>query len=140
MPLKISLKPDERMIVNGAIIRNGSSQRQAILIENTASILRQCDIMQEAQARQTVSGDIYFKMQACLIDKSVSDTLLPEIHSSIARLAGAVRSEYFEALMTAGTQISCGRYYKAMQAMRPVLKYEESLNLAVSQKTEGPEP
>ncbi|MCP4374071.1 MAG: flagellar protein FlbT, partial [Deltaproteobacteria bacterium] len=42
MALKITLKPNERMIIDGAVITNGSTVTDFI-IENKVPILRQSD-------------------------------------------------------------------------------------------------
>ena len=45
MPLKLSLKPGETFVVNGAVVRNGE-RRGILLLENRARVLREKDIMQ----------------------------------------------------------------------------------------------
>jgi flagellar protein FlbT len=40
MPLKLSLKPGERFVVNGAVLQNGD-RRAVLLLQNKASILRE---------------------------------------------------------------------------------------------------
>jgi len=49
MPLTINLKPKERLIVNGVVIENSAAPAK-ILIHNTASLLREKDILTEEQA------------------------------------------------------------------------------------------
>jgi flagellar protein FlbT len=45
MALKISLKPGEKFVVNGAVIANGD-RRANLIIQNKVSILREKDILQ----------------------------------------------------------------------------------------------
>ncbi|MCF8128900.1 MAG: flagellar biosynthesis repressor FlbT, partial [Deltaproteobacteria bacterium] len=49
MPLKITLKPNERMIIDGAVIRNDSTTCD-LIIENKVTLLREKDIMSEKGA------------------------------------------------------------------------------------------
>ncbi|MFN9357685.1 MAG: flagellar biosynthesis repressor FlbT, partial [Alphaproteobacteria bacterium] len=42
MPLKLSLKPGEKFVCNGAVLTNGD-RRVSLVIENKASILRDKD-------------------------------------------------------------------------------------------------
>ena len=49
MPLKLTLKPEEKVVINGAVLANGPS-KTTLSIENSAIILRQKDIMQESDA------------------------------------------------------------------------------------------
>ena len=45
MALKLTLKPGERFVVNGAVIANGD-RRSSLILHNKAAILREKDIMQ----------------------------------------------------------------------------------------------
>ena len=44
MPLKLSLKPGETFVVNGAVVSNGE-RHGALLLETQARILREKDLM-----------------------------------------------------------------------------------------------
>ena len=48
MPLKLSLKPNEKIVLNGAVVQNGD-RRTTLLLQNKASVLREKDIMQLVQ-------------------------------------------------------------------------------------------
>lgn len=47
MPLRITLKPHERVIINGAMIRNGD-RNSYILVETQCRFLRESDFVDEA--------------------------------------------------------------------------------------------
>ena len=49
MPLKLSLKPGEKFVLNGAVMTNGD-KRASLVIQNKASLLREKDIMQREDA------------------------------------------------------------------------------------------
>lgn len=49
MPLRITLKPFERLIINGALIKNGS-RNSDFLIENQCKFLREGEIIHESEA------------------------------------------------------------------------------------------
>ena len=49
MPLRLELKPFERLIINGALIRNGD-RRSAFLIETQCKFLRESEIITESEA------------------------------------------------------------------------------------------
>ena len=53
MPLKLSLKPGETFVVNGAVVRNGD-RRGVLLLENQARVLREKDILHPADATTPV--------------------------------------------------------------------------------------
>ncbi|NJR20223.1 MAG: flagellar biosynthesis repressor FlbT, partial [Hyphomonadaceae bacterium] len=53
MPLKLSLKPNEKIVLNGAVVQNGD-RRTTLLLQNKASVLREKDIMQIEEANTPV--------------------------------------------------------------------------------------
>lgn len=67
MALKISLKPGEKLIVGGAVVKNGDNKAE-LFIENKVLLLREKDIMGEKDAR-TVAEKIYFTVQLMYIDQ-----------------------------------------------------------------------
>lgn len=66
MALKISLKPGEKIIVNGAVICN-CERRASLLIQNRTAILREKDLMREEDA-DTVIKRIYFAVMSSCLD------------------------------------------------------------------------
>ena len=68
MALKLSLKPGERLVLNGAVLQNGD-RRGVILLQNKASVLREKDIMQEDEANSP-SRRIYFAVMMMYIDEA----------------------------------------------------------------------
>src|ERR1700748_1138742 len=50
MPLKWSLKPGEKFVLNGAVLSNGD-KRTSLVIQNKACVLREKDIMQPKDAK-----------------------------------------------------------------------------------------
>ncbi len=58
MPLKLSLKPGEKFVLNGAVVQNGD-RRGVLILQNKASVLREKDILQLADAN-TPAKRIYF--------------------------------------------------------------------------------
>ena len=58
LPLKLSLKPGEKFVLNGAVLQNGD-RRAVLILQNRASVLREKDIMQP-EAVVTPARMIYF--------------------------------------------------------------------------------
>jgi flagellar biosynthesis repressor protein FlbT len=67
MSLKIRLKAEERLVVGGAVIRNGSRPVD-LFIENNVPILREKDILSERDVC-SVGQKIYFLIQLMYIDR-----------------------------------------------------------------------
>ena len=66
MALKITLKPHEKMIIGGAVIRN-SKKKSKLIIENNVPILRSVDILSESEANSPARR-IYFAIQLMYVD------------------------------------------------------------------------
>lgn len=66
MPLKINLKAREKIIIGGAVIKNGE-RLATLFIENKVPLLREKDIMKEEDA-VTYCSKIYFVIQLMYID------------------------------------------------------------------------
>ena len=67
MALKIYLKPQERLIIDGAVITNGNAKSE-LLIENNVPILRGKDIMSLNEA-DSPCRRIYFAIQLMYVDQ-----------------------------------------------------------------------
>lgn len=127
MPLKIQLKPKERVIINGAVIEGHPDNRTEIVVLNNASVMRQKHILQESDADTPVKR-LYFALQMLYLDddsrdsyeqsykqflKDLEDTFtLPTIKQSLVLIADAA---------------SRGKYYDAMKITRDLIKVEAEL-------------
>jgi flagellar protein FlbT len=58
MSLKLRLKPDEKVIIGGAVIRNGSKASEFV-VENTVPILRQKTLWRRGM--RSHRHDVYFR-------------------------------------------------------------------------------
>jgi len=124
MALKISLKPNERLILGGAVVRNGKN-RADFIVENTVPILREKDIMGEQDAT-TPCKRIYFIIQLMYVDEKN----LVEHHNSYWQI---VREVVRAAPSTLGLidQISenilGSRYYQALKLAQKLIEYEQEV-------------
>ena len=124
MPLKITLKPNERMIVGGAVISNGNT-RCDLLIENKVPILRQKDIMREKDANSPCRK-IYFTIQLMYIDEEN----LTEHHNTYWRLVQDI-VKAAPSMLALIDQISeyilNNKYYQALRLARKLIDYEQEI-------------
>src|SRR5690348_14500025 len=67
MPLKITLKPRERLILGGAVVRNGDIGAR-LTVENEVPILREHDILSHRET-DTPCRRIYFVVQLMYVDE-----------------------------------------------------------------------
>ena len=69
MALKLTLKPGEKFVINGAVIANGD-RRATLVLHNKASILRERDIL-KADDVDTPSKRIYFAIMSMAVSRSM---------------------------------------------------------------------
>lgn len=126
MALKLRLKPNERVVINGCVVQN-ENRRYTLTVSNFAQVIRGSDIMMEEEADTPVRR-AYFLIQSMLLDPKNADLLMERLTSMLAQLYAAfLEPRARNGIMTAVGHVGERDYYKAMAALRPVMAYEESL-------------
>ena len=125
MGLKLTLKPDERIIVNGCAMRN-SSRRHVLTIESQADVIRGQDLL-DADAVATPVKRVYFLIQTALTRPDIREDLLSPIQKQLAVLATVFGGGNVAQVFEAANYVSVGDFYKALRALRPVMRHEEML-------------
>lgn len=124
MSLKISLKPNEKIIVGGAVIKNGPHPA-SFVIENPVMVLRERDIITEEQA-DTPCKLIYFTVQLMYMDEKN----LAQYHAiywrQVGELTDAVKS-MLPYVAEMNELILSAEYYKALKNAKKMIAYEKEL-------------
>ncbi|WP_372886863.1 flagellar biosynthesis repressor FlbT [Shimia sp.] len=135
MGLRLTLKPNERIVVNGCVIRN-SDRRQLLIIENHADVVRESDLLDDKEARTPVK-EVYFFIQSALLDARIRDKMVPIVQKKLGQLAPVFHDEITSHIFEAANHVSCGNFYKAMRALRAVVEYEATLYKMMDDKMSG---
>jgi flagellar protein FlbT len=123
MPLKLSLKPGEKFVLNGAVVENGD-RRATLILQNRASVLREKDIMQESEVT-TPARRIYFPVMMMYLDQSNEGPYYEEFVLRMTEFMGAVRNPAILAECVAlSRDVMAGEYYKALNKCRTLMAYE----------------
>lgn len=125
MGLKLTLKPNERVVVNGCVIRN-SDRRHVLTIENRADVVRGEDLLSEATVPTPVK-QAYFLIQTALISPETREKLVPVIQEMLVKVVGIYSRERTGCVFEAANYVSMQDYYKAMAALRPLMRHEEEV-------------
>ncbi len=123
MALKVELKPDERLIVGTAVIRNGD-QRVKLFIEGNAPILREKDILTPASA-DTPAKRIYLAIQLMYLTQDLSAN--HQIYFELVRDFLAAVPSSAELIADINNRILSGDMYKALKAAKKLMAYESEL-------------
>ena len=123
MPLKIELKPHEKIIVGEALITN-DSERTRLYIEGNAPILREKFIMRESEAN-TPCKKIYFVVLQMYLSKNPR-----ELHSPYFKLVGEIQQaapSLLPFILEINDSILCGEYYNAIKHADELINKEKEL-------------
>ena len=123
MPLKVELKPGERLIVGDCIITN-SDQRTKLYFSGKTPILREKDIL-TAQTADTPCKRIYFTVQLMYLEDDI-EKLRQQYFDLTSDLVRAAPSTipYIEKI---NNEILTGSLYKALKTTRQLIEYERGL-------------
>lgn len=124
MPLKIVLKPGEKTVINQAVIQNGGEKAE-LIVQNKASILRERDIMTEAEA-DTPAKKIYFVVQLIYMFPDKEQQYQDKFGRLVKQFVNAVPSST-PLILDIGKQIVVGDVYGALKLCRKLIKYENEV-------------
>lgn len=124
MALKISLKPGEKMIIGGAVVKNGDAKAE-LFIENKVPLLREKDIMGENDAR-TVAQKIYFTIQLMYIDQENLVNHHNTYWTYVQEMTNAAPST-LTIIDQISEKIVGNNYYQALKLSRKLMDYEKEI-------------
>ena len=124
MPLKLSLKPGEKFVLNGAVVQNGD-RRGVLLLQNKASVLREKDIMQAEEAN-TPARRIYFPVMMMYLDEPSANRYYEEFAHRLTEFMGVIRNpDVLADCVTISKHVMAREYYKALMLCRRLIEYED---------------
>ena len=128
MPLKLSLKPHEKFVVNGAVMINGDRKAEVVL-QNKASVLREKDILQPSDA-STPLRRVYFPIQMMYHDQASGgenlDTYYDAFAERMAEFMGAISNpDVLAACVAISRDVLAAQYYRALITCRRLFEYED---------------
>ena len=124
MPLKLSLKPGEKFVLNGAVVQNGD-RRGVLVLQNKASVLREKDIMQPEDVNSPARR-IYFPVMMMYLDEKDAANFHDEFTLRLTQFMGAVKNpDVLTECVSCSRHVLARQYYKALMSARKILDYEE---------------
>jgi flagellar biosynthesis repressor protein FlbT len=118
MPLKLSLKPGETFVVNGAVVRNGD-RRGVLLLETQARVLREKDILRPADA-VTPAGRAYFAVMQMYLLGEVDGPLYTQTADALAGLLAEMPDAHDDVLQISADVVA-GDLYRALSRCRKLM-------------------
>ena len=124
MALKITLKPQERMIIGKAVITNGAGKAEFI-VENNVPILRQNDILSPERAN-TPALRIYLAIQLMYVDEA----RIADHHKLYWQLVNefiAAAPSSLHVITRINELILKEKYYEALKAAQKLIDLEQEV-------------
>jgi len=124
MPLKLSLKPGEKFVLNGAVLTNGD-KRTSLVIQNKACVLREKDIMQPRDAK-TPARLVYLAIMMMYLDGEANEEPYNEFALRMTEFMGAIQNrQVLATCVEISREVTQGAYYKALISCRKLFEYEQ---------------
>ena len=123
MALKVELKPGERILIGESVVTN-TDQRTRLLIEGSAPILRQKDIMTPERA-DTPARRIYLAVQLMYTSRDAQRH--HELYFSLVRDIVQAAPSTWPLIEAINNHILTGEMYKALKEIKKLIAYEEEL-------------
>ncbi len=126
MPLKLTLKPNEKVLIGTAVLTNAGSKAE-IIIQNNVPVLREKDIITEENA-DTIAKRIYFIVLNMYVDAKNES----EYHTIYFKLINelmdiAPKTEILALIMEISQKILEGEHYIALKVCKKLLNFELEL-------------
>ena len=123
MPLKIELKPFERLLIGGTAIRNGS-RRSSFVIETVTPFLRESDIILESEA-DTACKRLYLTLTVMYLASNppeAEDAFV--VQATELMKAAPSMAPYIHDIHE---HIASADFYRALKRCKDLIQYELEL-------------
>ncbi|WP_375262892.1 flagellar biosynthesis repressor FlbT [Palleronia sp.] len=125
--LVLKLAPNERVLINGAVIENGARRGRLNIMTPGAHILRLKDAIHPDEATTPVRRLCYIAQLALSGDRDLSD-VAPDLLNGVAELSSAFRdATSHQVLSDVRNAIASNQPYQALKALRLLLATEAHL-------------
>lgn len=124
MPLKLTLKPGERVIIAGAVLTNGPTVAH-LQVENRVPLLKQRDILTEAEATSPCKK-IYLVVQLMYIGDGLTSEL-SQVYWDLVRDILAAAPSTNDLISEISAYIVKLDFFPALKVAKKLISYEEEL-------------
>lgn len=125
--LVLSLKADEKFLVNGALLINGSKRSQIRIGGDDVNVLRLSDALHPNEVTTPVRR-VYYAAQIFLSGDAAPSEIIADIQDGLDALAVVFEGTPLLAQIKKSKKaVNAGRYYSLICALRPLLALEAQL-------------
>ncbi len=125
--LVISLKPNEKFLVNGALLSNGPKRGQLCIDNDDVHVLRMSDVLHPSEIDTPVKR-VYYSTQLILSGDVKASDNHQEVCEGLSALIDVFRDTPLSVLLTkAKNSAMAGRYYSVLCSLKNLLPIEDEL-------------
>lgn len=125
--LVLKMAPKERVLINGAVLENGSRRSRFSIITPSAHVLRLKDAIHPDEAN-TPMGRVCYQLQLVLTGNGEPDQVSASAVEQIGELSRILRDPFSqEQLAIARDAVGQGKFYNALKSLKVLLPLEEEL-------------
>ena len=125
--LVISLKPNEKFLVNGAMLSNGPKRGQICITDDNVHVLRMSDAIHPDDVDTPVKR-VYYSAQIVLSGDATAELMDQKIQNGLSGLIDVFAdTPLVKSLEKAKSAAALGRYYSVLCALKPLIAIEEDL-------------
>lgn len=133
MPLKIELKPFERLIIGGASIRNGD-RRASFVIETNSKFLRESDIIVEHDA-DTPCKRLYVALEFIYLADQPAEAENAFVTLANDLMTAAPSTAPF--ILRIHEHLAAKEFYQALKVGKELIAYEQKHLTLAAQPADG---
>jgi flagellar protein FlbT len=124
LALRLQLKPGERVLVGGAVVRNGSV-RAELFVESGGPVLREPDVLRPNAVR-TPCERVYLALQLMYVDHRAPEGYA-DAYRELADEVLAAAPSCAPLVRVIDEQVVAGELFKALRSARRLIAYEREL-------------
>lgn len=125
MALEIALKPQERMVVGSAVVRNIGRHTAHLVVETPVPVLRQRDILSSRDAG-TPCGRIYLALQLLYLEPGQSERL-QNVFVELVKDVKTAAPSLTPTLEEISVRVARGDTYRALRTAKSLLRLERAM-------------
>lgn len=125
--LVLKLSPNERVLINGAVVENGDRRSRINIVSQNANILRLRDAIHPEEAKTPVKRVCYIA-QLILTGDAEADVARRQLLTGVEQLSQVFKDADSREILAATSQhIVEENYYPALKTLRQLIPREERL-------------
>lgn len=127
MPLKLTLRPNEKVLIGTAVIANGPAKAEIVVL-NRVPVLRQKDIISEEEA-DTPAKQLYVAILHMYVEPA-EERRYHKLYFHLLRqlIEMAIDVKIIDLMVDISRRIVEGDHYRALKLCRKLIQYESEVS------------